>query len=173
MVSLNSFDGDEALVGQRLVEVVLPLRLGEVGLGLVQVAHVGAAGLLQRQFLAAHVVQLLLDLGLAGERRELQIGVGQDRQQLALGDAGAVLDRHLLDPAALDRVEIDGDERRDPGTQGQEVLEDAVLDRRDAEAVAVDRLRPGARREQPEEEDQQQGRAGAAADQDALVDASS
>ena len=38
----------------------------------------------ERQFLAAHIVELLLDLGLLLERRELQLGIGQDREQLAL-----------------------------------------------------------------------------------------
>ena len=151
-MSLNDLARDEALVGQRPLQFVLPLRLGEVGFGLVEVAHVGAAGLLQRQFLAAHVVELLLDLGLARERRQLQVGVGQDGEQLALDDAGAVLDQHLLDPAALDRVEIDGDQRRDPRAQRQEVLEHAVLRPRQWSAgLGVDRLRIRARREQPEQ----------------------
>ena len=66
---------------------------------------------------------------------------------------GAVLDQHLLDPAALDRVEIDGEQRRDAGAQ-------AAGNRRTCRCVTVEmvsRDRPatvcavGARREPPEQ----------------------
>ena len=153
----------EAPLGQRLLQLILPARLGEVGLGLVEVAQVGVAGLGQRQLLAAHVVELLLDLGLLLERRELQFGIRQDRQQLALRDLRAVLDQLLLDAAALDRVEIDGDQRRHPRPQREEILERAAT----ATVAMVSRSRltdieSDARREQPEDEDQQQERAAAA-----------
>ena len=128
-MSLNVFAGDEAAVGERLLQVVLAARLGEIGLGLIEVAQVGVAGLGQRQLLAAHVVELLLDLGLLRERRELELGVGENREQLALRDLRAVLDQLLLDPAALDRVEIDGDQRRHPRAQRQEIVERARLRR--------------------------------------------
>ena len=84
LVSLKVFIDTKPRSDERLVQVILPARLGEVGLGLVEVAQVGVAGLRQRQLLAAHVVELLLDLGLLLERRQLQLGVGQDREQLAL-----------------------------------------------------------------------------------------
>ena len=171
-LSLNTLAGDEALARRAAAAArtgAAPWRRSRSAS--IQRALVGEAGLLQRQLLAAHVVELLLDLGLAGERRQLQVGVGQDGEQLALADHGAVLDQHLLDPAALDRVEIDGDERRRPARA-------AAGNRRTCPASTVEMVsrsrltvwESGARREQPEQQDQQQGRAGAAADQDALVD---
>ena len=113
----------------------------------------------QRELLAAHVVELLLDLGLLFQRRELELGVRQDGEQLSLDDLGAVLDQLLLDLPALDRVEIDGDERGDSGTKRKEVLEYTPLDRSDRQPVACDRHRIAPRREQPEDEDDQQSAA--------------
>ena len=127
--------------------------------------------LTKRELLAAHVVELLLDLGLLFQRRELQLGVREDGEQLSLDDLGAVLDQLLLDLPALDRVEIDGDERGDSGTKGKEVLEYTPLDRRDRQPVACNRRRIAPWREQPEDEDDQQERRRAAGNQDPRVDA--
>ena len=70
-----------------------------------------------------------VDLGLAGEHVELQLGIGEHGEQLALLDHGAVLDQHLLDPAALDRVEEDGERGLDPRAQRQEIVEPALRSR--------------------------------------------
>ena len=98
-------------------------------LGLDQRALVAEPGLGQRQLLAAHRVDLLGDLGLAGEHVELEVGIGEDGEQLALLDHRAVLDQDALDPAALDRVEEDGDDGLDPRAQRQEIVEPALADR--------------------------------------------
>ncbi len=111
------------------MKLILPPGLGEVGLGLVEVAQVGVAGLRQRELLAAHVVELLLDLGLLLEGRQLKLGIGENGQHLALGDVSAVLDQLLIDPPAFDRIEIDGDKRRNPRPQRQEIVERAGLAR--------------------------------------------
>ena len=92
---------DKAAVGERLVQIILAPRLGEVGLGLVEVAQVGIARLGQRELLAAHVVELLLDLGLLLERRQLQLGVRKHGQQLACGHLRAILDQLLARRARL------------------------------------------------------------------------
>ena len=70
--------GDEALLGQRLAArhtAAAPWR-GRVSAS-IRARSLAQPGLRQRQFLAAHIVQLLLDLGLARERRQLQVGVRQ------------------------------------------------------------------------------------------------
>ena len=79
-MSLNVFFATKPLSAEGLLQVVKPAGLGEVRLRLIEVAQVGVARLGQRQLLAAHVVQLLLDLGLLLERRQLQFGIGKDRQ---------------------------------------------------------------------------------------------
>ncbi len=118
--------GHEALLHQRLLHLVLAPRLVGGELGVDDGALVADAGLGERQLLAAHRVDLARHVRLAGEQVEREVRVGEDREQLALLDDGAVLDHHLLDPAALDRVEIDGDERLDPRPQRQEVVERAL-----------------------------------------------
>ena len=120
--------------GERALHLILAPRGlgGEVGLD--PRALVGEAGLVQRELLAAHRVDLLDDLGLAGEHVELEVGIGEDREQLALLDHGAVLDQDLLDPAALDRVEEDGD--ADGSTRarsGRKSSNRPWVDRRDGE----------------------------------------
>ena len=120
------------------IQVGQSLQRGELGVD--QRALVGQAGLRQREFLAAHRVDLLGDLGLAREHVELEVGVREDCEKLALLDDGAVLDEDPLDPAALDRVEIDGQRRSDPAAQGEEVLEGAAIDRRNGQPLGGHRL---------------------------------
>ncbi len=162
---------NEAALGERLVQLILAPRLGEIGLGLVEVAQVRVAGLRQCELLAAHVVELLLDLGLLLEGRKLQLGVRKHREQLTLSNLGAVLDQLPFDPPALNRVEIDGHERSDSGTKRKEVLEHAALDRRDRQPIGADRLGIRAGSEQPEGQDEKECRRRSSGDQDALVDA--
>src|SRR3546814_3022225 len=69
---------------------------------------------------------------------------------LPFGDAGAVLDHDLLDPPALDRVEIDRDQRRHARAQRDEIVERAFGDGRDRDVIGRDILRPRARREPKE-----------------------
>ena len=66
--------------------------------------------------------ELLLDFGLPGQGRQLQVGVRQDRQKLPPGDRCPVLHRQLLDPSALDRVEIYGDERGNSRPKRQKLV---------------------------------------------------
>ena len=94
----------EAALGERLLQLIEPSRLGEIGLRLVQVAKVVVASLSQRQLLAAHVVELLFDLGLLLQRGKLQLGVRQNRQHLPLRHVRAILNQLLVDPPAFDRV---------------------------------------------------------------------
>src|SRR5690348_521306 len=162
---------DEALLGKRLLKVVLPPRLGEIVLGLVQVAKVRVVGVDERQLLAPHVVELLLDLRLFLERGELQFGVREDGEKLALRNLRAVLDQLLLDLSPLDRIEIDGEERGHARTHWQEVVEGARLRFRDRQAVLSDGHRIRARCKQPEDQYEQEHRRNGAADHDSAVEA--
>ena len=59
---------------------------------------------------------------------------------------GAVLDQLLVDPPALDRVEIDGDQRRNARAKRKEVVERARLDGRDGQTVAATDIESSAAR---------------------------
>jgi hypothetical protein len=148
--------GDEAAPASGLFALILAARLVEREIGLEHRALVGEPGLGERQLLAAHIVDLLLDFGLARERRELELGVGEQGDRLALRDGRAVLDEHLLDPAALDRVDIDGEQRRDARAQRNEIVERAARDRRDGDMVGADGLARSRRREPPEQQRREQ-----------------
>ena len=106
----------EAMFRQRLLQLILPARLRKVRFGLIEVAQVGIASLRQRKFLAAHVVQLLLDLGLFLECRQLKFGVRKHGEELALRHMRAVFDKFLIDASTFNSIKIDGDQRRDAGT---------------------------------------------------------
>jgi hypothetical protein len=136
-------------------------RLGGDQVGLDDRPLVGEPGLRQSQLLAAHRVDLLGDLGLAGEQVQLQVRVGQQCEQLALLDHGAVLDQHLLDPPALDRVEEDRDQGRHPRPQRHEVVEPSLADGRDCQPLGGDALAVRGRGEIIEGKDRDQQQRGA------------
>ena len=124
---------DEAALGERALHLILAARGlgGEIGLD--PRALVGEADLVQRELLAAHRIDLLGDLGLAGEHVELEVGIGQHREQLAAAGPWRRPRPGPLDPAALDRVEEDGERGLDPGAQRQEIVEPALAHGRDGE----------------------------------------
>jgi hypothetical protein len=161
---------NEALVRERLLKLELTAGLRQLILGLVEIAKVRIVRVDQRELLAAHVVELLLDLGLLLERRQLELGIREDGEELSLRHLGAILDELLLDLAAFDRVEINGDQGRHPRTDGEKVLEDALLRGADRQPVLSHRHRIGAWSEQPEDEQEQEDRRSAARDEDPLVD---
>ena len=99
----------EALGGERLFTLILPLGALEREIGFKHRAIVRRARLGERQFLAAHRIELLRHLGLSRKHRELELCVREHCKQLPPLHGSAVFDQHLLDTAAFDRVEIDGD----------------------------------------------------------------
>ena len=119
---------------------------------------VGAAHLRQRQFLRCAYCSICCSTSVwRASVESWRSALDRTASSWPFDDLGAVLDQHLLDPAALDRVEIDGERAARPGRA-------AAGNPRTARACTSEiwirdlrhRLGPDTRREQPEDQQQQQ-----------------